>query len=231
MWTYNVARDLTRRAGYTPWPIRIPPDPITVFRQAAKYGVAASDVICVKVHSRFEGDFPGLKILCNLRDARDALVSWMRFTHSDFESALDGFEESLALTDYYLGNSSLDVMLVRYEDLMQRPAETILRISVFIGFPVDREQADLIAAAYSRDEVRRRITRIEDSSPTDGSADSVEIRNVDGTARNYDVATGFQSGHVSDSRGGEWRELLNESQQQRLAEITDRWLARNGYDV
>jgi hypothetical protein len=231
MWTYNVARELIRRAGHTPWPIRIPPDPIPAFRQAVLHGVAAKDVICVKVHSRFEGNLTGLKILCNLRDVRDAIVSWMRFTHCDFGSALDGFEESLALTDYYLGSSNLEVCPVRYEDLMHRPAETVLRVGAFIGFPVTLEVAEVIAAAYSRDNVRRRTSEIEHSRDETSSRTGRRIRNPDGSVRAYDESTGFQTGHVSDSRGGEWRELLNESQRTQLATIVNPWLLRHGYAV
>lgn len=229
MWTYNVAREIIRRAGWTPWPVRIPPDPEPAFRQAVSQGVAKNDVICVKVHSRFEGGLPELKILCNLRDARDALVSTMRFTHCDFDSALDGFEESLALTDYYLGSSGLDVMPVRYEDLMQRPAETIRRIGTFIGFPVADQASAAIAGDFSRDAVRRRIAGLGDGTGRVQTASARTVRNPDGSLRAYDEVTGFQSGHVSDSAGGEWRTLLSASEQQRVATIAGAWLQRHGY--
>jgi hypothetical protein len=230
MWTYNVARELIRRAGLVPWPIRIPPDPIPVFRQAVTNNVAASDVICIKVHSRFEGRLPQLKVLCNVRDARDALTSWMRFTHCNFDSALEGFSESLELTDYYLGTSDLAVLPVRYEELMHKQGEPVIqRIGDFLGFPISTGDVQSIAAAYSRDSIRRRTPA--EAGTHAGAATGVTIANEDGTLREYDEATGFQSGHVSESRDGEWRTLLDDSQQQRLMAVVQTWLVRHGYPL
>lgn len=96
--TYNVARHLIQTAGFTPWSVHIQPDPISVFQLAVRHRVAASDRICIKVHARYEGTLPQGKVLCNLRDARDALVSCMRFMRCSFE----GFRASLELVDYYL---------------------------------------------------------------------------------------------------------------------------------
>jgi hypothetical protein len=230
MWTYNVARRLIRLAGYTPWPVHIPPDPIPSFRLAIQQGVAANDLICIKVHARFEGALPGLKILCNVRDARDALLSYMRFTRCDFESAIEGFSESLALADYYLGESRFDVLDVRYENIMQRPAETITHIAAFIGYPVSAEQAALIASEYARENVRNYVAKLGDIELDGGERflGSAQF-NADGSVRGYDEVTGFQGGHVSDSVGGEWRTLLTPGQQARLSELTRDWLARHGY--
>lgn len=230
MWTYNVARRLIRAAGCTPWPVHIPPDPIPVFRQAMQFGVAASDVICIKVHSRFEGTVPGLKVLCNLRDVRDAITSYMRFTHRDFEDAIDGIEDSMALTDYYLGEARFDVLDIRYDDIMHRAVESIVRIGSFIGFPVSPEYAELIAGDYAREKVRSYVAELSEAgSDRRKHAANLTQRNSDGSVRLYDDSTGFQSGHVSDSQGGEWRTMLDASQQARLMALTGDWLARHGY--
>jgi hypothetical protein len=230
MWTYNVARRLIRAAGHTPWPVHIPPDPIPVFRQAMQFGIAASDVICIKVHSRFEGAVPGLKVLCNLRDIRDVIVSYMRFMHVDFDEVITGFEDSMALTDYYFQEARFDVLDVRYENIMLRAAETVTRIGFFLGFQVSPQQAEEIAGDYSRKKLRSYIAKLGDAGPDGETRKPGQTqRNADGSVRFYDHTTGFQSGHVSDSQGGEWRTLLDASQQARLLALTGDWLARYGY--
>lgn len=230
MWTYNVARRLIRLAGFTPWPVHIPPDPIPVFRIAVRNGVAASDRICIKVHAQYEGALPGLKILCNLRDARDALVSYMRFTRCSFDEAIPAFSESLALVDYYLSAARFEVLDVRYEHILQQPETAVARIAAFIGYPVSPEQAALISADYARDKVRSYVNAL--GSAAAGGAGAAPIctqRNADGSLRLYDEGTGFQSGHVSDSVGGEWRTVLLPEQQARLAALGGGWLVRHGY--
>ncbi len=230
MWTYNVARRLIRLSGHTPWPVHIPPDPIPSFRLAIRHGVASTDLICIKVHARYEGTLPGLKILCNLRDARDALLSYMRFTRCNFEAAIEGFSESLALVDYYLVESPFDMLDVRYENIMQRPVETITRIASFIDLPVSPEQVALIASEYAREKVRSYVAELGDTESDGGGRIPGPVqRNADGSVRHYDEVTGFQGGHVSDSVGGEWRTLLKPVEQARLAALTSNWLARHGY--
>jgi len=230
MWTYNIARQLIRQSGYTPWPVHIPPDPIPSFRLAIDHGVATRDIICIKVHARYEGSLPGLKIICNLRDARDALVSYMNFMHCSFEEAIEGFSDSLELVDYYLDKTRFDVLDVRYEDIMHRPEEAITRIATFIGLPVSSEQAARIANDYSREKVRSYVAGLGDNKSDGGGRHTgTALRNADGSIRRYDDVTGFQSGHVSGSVGGEWRTLLKPAQQAQLSVLTGNWLARYGY--
>lgn len=231
MWTYNVARRLIRMAGHTPWPVHIPPDPIPVFRQAMRFGVAARDVICIKVHSRFEGAVPGLKVLCNLRDIRDTVISYMRFMHCDFDDAIEGLGDSLSTTDYYLSEARFDVLDIRYENIMGCAAETIMRIGSFTGFPVSPDQAALIAKDYAREKIKSHVAGLDRGAAVmETRIAGTDQRNLDGSVRHYDEATGFQSGHVSNSRGGEWRTLLDASQQARLMALTGEWLTRHGYD-
>ncbi len=224
MWTYNVARALLTAAGRRPWPALIPPNPIPAFREAVRQGVAPDEVICVKMHARFEGALPGVRIICNIRDVRDAIVSFMRFEKTSFEGTLESYRDSLGLVDYYLGNCPLPVHCVRYEEMTTNPAETVTRIGSFIGFPAGDEVAVRIAEGHSRERVRQRMAALDSAEGMIGT-----ISNADGSTRRYDFATGFQSGHVSDSRGGEWREVLTQAQQARLLEVTGDWLVRHGY--
>jgi hypothetical protein len=196
-----------------------------------RHGVAATDVICIKVHSRFAGNLPGLKVLCNLRDVRDVIVSYMRFMRCGFDEAIEGFGDSMTLADYYLHEAGFDALDVRYENVMQRAAETVMRIGSFIGFPVSPDQAALIANDYARDKIKSYVAELDRGANIIEThpADTIQ-RNLDGSVRRYDEVTGFQSGHVSESQGGEWRTLLDSSQQARLMALTGKWLTRHGYD-
>lgn len=230
MWTYNVTRRLISLSGHRPWPVHIPPDPVPSFRVAIRNGVPETDRICIKIHAQFEGGLPDVKVLCNLRDARDTLMSYMRFTHCTFDEAIDGFGDSLALVDYYLGECGRDVFEVRYESITEKPEKTILQIASFTEISITPDQCAQIAEEFSRQNVSRYIdsldTRSCESRPD--PAGSVQ-RNADGSLRYYDDATGFQGGHISDSSGGEWRTRLNADQQARLVELTREWQVRHGY--
>jgi hypothetical protein len=53
---------------------------------------------------------------------------------------------------------------------------------------------------------------------------------MDGTTRIWDPITGFQSGHVSDYRPGDWRLLLTGDEKKRLDQTIGDWLTCHGYD-
>lgn len=229
MWTYNVVRQLVSLAGKTPWPEKVPPDESATIREALSKPADAGHIYCIKTHCALPVDRDDIKIICNVRDIRDATLSFMRFMKCPFEAALQSARDSMQITDHYLGSASLSVLPVDYDDLVLEPAAVVARVADFIGVDVDDKGIDGIVSRLSRDRV---AARLEELAAVD--ADSVRyarIRNLDGSARVYDYETGFQSNHITSNRDAEWREVLDADQQRMLNELLGDWLLRYGYEL
>jgi hypothetical protein len=54
---------------------------------------------------------------------------------------------------------------------------------------------------------------------------------MDGSVRVLDRATGFQTGHVSFRKDGQWRQELSEDQKQHLMNETADWLEKYGFKL
>jgi hypothetical protein len=87
--------------------------------------------------------------------------------------------------------------------------------------PVDRETTSAIVRGLSKEKVallierkeRDIIRRAREDSPI--KADEVVVLGPK-NMRAFDTATGFQSGHVSNYREGDWKRILTEEQKSRI---------------
>ena len=225
MWTYNIVRELVALDGYEVRPAVVPKLEAEV---AAEARLALRDpdperIWVLKTHHPV-ADSPRALFVAPRRDLRDAMVSVMRFMRLDPGIALRAAEVSARLTDHYRETvpdaRRLDL---DYRETSADPLAALARIAAFLGIAVDADIAALLAGRYSKEAVRARLDRLQ-------LAPSVQmVGNADGSARLFDPETGFQGGHVSDYRDGDWRQLLPRP----LLELVDArlggWLARYGY--
>ena len=90
-------------------------------------------------------------------------------------------------------------------------------------------------AKYAKESVRALIETMEREVDTENpvAAPTRQAGTVllpgGAQARALDVATGFQSGHVSDYRDGDWQTLLTAEQKALVDERLGAWLDRYGY--
>ncbi|MFO1069959.1 MAG: sulfotransferase domain-containing protein [Geminicoccaceae bacterium] len=225
MWTYNIVRELVALDGNRVFPAQVPKLETEV---AAAAGAALRDadprhVWVLKTHHPV-ADSPRALFVAPRRDLRDAMVSVMRFMRLDPGIALRAAEVSARLTDHYRETvpdaRRLDL---DYRETTAEPTPALLRIAAFLGIAVDADTAALLVARYSKEAVRARLDRLQ-------LAATVQmVGNADGSSRLFDPATGFQGGHVSDYRDGDWQRVLPRP----LLELVDArlggWLARYGY--
>ncbi len=109
--------------------------------------------------------------------------------------------------------------------ILERPEEVGGQICDFLGLAVPPAEIAAAAASLSKDKVAARIKSVETSIKQREQAgvavgDAEFVRDLDtGWERAFDVETGFQSGHVSDYRDGDWRHILTREQQTALDQI------------
>jgi hypothetical protein len=234
MWTYNVCRRLISAAGKRPWPEEVPQDESPAIRHALAHPPAPDQVYCIKTHFEIPVGRPHMRIVCNYRDVRDAMISYMRFMKCPFEKGLAVARGCMKITDHYLAHPHPDVLPVRYDDILATPQQTIGALAGFLALVVPEAAIAGIAQALSRESVQHRLEELEalrqqQDGDEQATAGSTTVRNMDGSMRAYDARTGFQSNHVSSSRDGEWRQRLSAGQQAELMDATAAWLARYGF--
>lgn len=239
MWTYNVCRRLIQAAGKLPWPETIPLDETRVIQEALSRPPAADQVYCIKTHFRVPVGKEHMRIICNYRDIRDAMLSYMRFTKCSFAKGLAVAKGAMSLTDHYLQNKDPHILPVGYDTLTLHPLDTIGKLADFLSLRVKQSDMEGIAQALSRQEVARRLKKLEsielDSNGSvqneSGSGEYSSAQNFDGSFRVYDHDTGFQTNHISSHKDGEWRDVLTDEEKAELMAATSEWLTRYGFKL
>jgi len=229
MWTFNVTRRIVEAAGLELLPKLVPQDDAVMFRVGVDgLGDPAADRVRVlKLHSHLPRDLPRSRFIVPRRDVRDAMVSYMRFMRCDFERALGYVCDAVATARHYADFPRDRTLPLEYADIIARPAAVARAIAQFLAAPVDDRTLYGIVRGYSKENVGRLISKKERDLSRRSQAGlpvAAEELVVLGPhhMRVFDTSTGFQSGHVSQYREGDWKALLTPAQKARLeAQIAD----------
>jgi hypothetical protein len=223
MWTFNVTRQIVRAAGLQALPSLVPQTK-SAMMAAGQEGFrdpATDRVRVLKVHAVLRSDIPFSRYIVPRRDVRDRVVSFMRFMRCDFEGAMK-FAERAILMDRHYGAFSRDrALIIDYSEIIARPGEVAYAVAAFLEAPVERQVTNAIAQGLEKEKVARLIqdkerdlaARSRQGRPI-AAAEMVILgpQNV----RAFDTDTGFQSGHVSNYREGDWKRILSARQKSRL---------------
>jgi len=111
------------------------------------------------------------------------------------------------------------ILIVPFDSIAASGAELITRIARFAELPVpNADTIQRIEQRFSKQRVRKQIAAIEaavfDSAGNvrdDADPDAI-LDTGSGRHRAFDTATGFQSGHVSGRRPGDWEHVWTAEQ-------------------
>lgn len=237
MWLFNVVREIFRIIGKQVKPEDIPQCDGDMFKQAARFASVSQDpsqVWVLKVHTILKPDLPRSKVITIHRDLRDVLVSFKEFMKTSFDDSLQCARLLVNFTETYKDYDPGYLKLVAYSDIETRPVELILEIAKFCGVQINEMIAKDIALKYSREKVKSIIEK-SNKSLAQKLAKKQPIDNRDivyfsaSTYRAYDCKSGFQTGHVSQRKTGDWDSVLSNTEQQKLHAEFGGWLKNYGY--
>lgn len=228
MWTYNIARGLVAAAGHDVLPERVPKLEAEVLAEAQR-AMADTDPQrrwLLKTHHAVPFGARRALVILPLRDPRDVIMSLMRFMRVSLAHAMRGVDAWSRLIDQYRQMLPADRTLwLSYADIVGRPGTAAASIAAFLQVPAASAELERLVAAFSREAVRERLGRLA------GEGDAAErVTNPDGTIRLFDPVSGFQTGHVTDYRDGDWRRLLPPHDAAAIAERYADWLLRHGLE-
>jgi len=223
MWTYNVTRQIVRAGGLEALPAVVPMtfDDMVRTGDEAVRDATAGRVRVLKVHKPVRPDLPYARFILPRRDLRDSLVSYMRFMRCSFENALRFVDTAIAAYRHYDGFPRGLGLPVEYADIDARPAMVARAIAGFLGVEIEEDVLLDIVRMYSKESVQRLIQRKEQDiarRSREGRpimSDEVVVLGPE-NIRVFDAETGFQSGHVSHYREGDWRSILTREQTAQL---------------
>ena len=227
MWTYNVARACLSAAGKQVLPVEPPVNDKDALRYALTYPDSKDSAYCVKTHEYLPLKLPRARFICNYRDVRDALISYMRFMKCDFPQGLKIVQAMMDLTDHYLSANDDKVLGIHYADVVAADTlPTVERIADFIGVTLPQAQLADIDRQFHKSEIGNLVNQLGavDNAAADDKYTSAP--NMDGTQRVYDKATGFQQNHITATVDAEWRTVLTKPQQAELQRLAKPWLVR-----
>lgn len=242
MWTYNVVRAIYETGNYSVLPKVIPIDEKILINNALLSMEKEKEVYCIKTHFALSNPLPTkhrVKFICNIRDVRDACLSFMRFMHADFEAGVTAMKSMMAKSDYYLNTFKDNLIEVRFEDMTNTPLAVLERICVFLGIELSESEKQSILAKYDKSNIKKELNklseiRVDDKGRVIGEENSSRfntVRNFDGTYRVYDTTTAFQSNHITSSKDGEWRTYFDENRLEKINELSKEWLLNHGYKI
>ena len=102
----------------------------------------------------------------------------------------------------------------RYENIENKPIETILEIADFIGYKINYKVAEAISLKYNKKSVKK-IIKNNDQNLLSKIKNKEEINksNIvyfsEGNYRSFDTKTGFQTNHISNRSSGDWKKKIS----------------------
>jgi len=240
MWTYNITRAIFETRGWTVLPTEVPVDESEILKKAFLSKPNTNEVYCIKTHIMLRKPLPAnheLKIINNVRDVRDACLSFMRFTHADFEAGLSAVPGMMDSTEYYLQAFRTQALGVRFEDVLNNPTKVLEDVGNFLNLKLSENESREIIQKFDKSNFQKNLQALpkaEANSPTMHSGQQSKyhsVKNFDGSLRTMSKATGFQSNHITSKAEGEWRSYFDSDQQEKLNKLSGTWLKRFGYEV
>ena len=221
MWAYNVARQLARAAGYRVTPDKaLQRDADMLAAADAWMQAAADDTYCIlKVHMPlYERD--GLKVIYLQRDLHDRIHSICRFDQRGFseDSITQIVRSQLEMDAHYDRWQAHHLLRLPYAGLENDSRTLIRRIAGFMQLDdIATASIEQIDRDLSKQSVRRLVERLDPEAVDPASSVATLIRGSADAVRAFDQETGFQTGHVSDYRSGDWQHLWTDEQKEIVA--------------
>ena len=205
MWLFNVTKEILHYSQLKVLPINVPQNDDEFFRIFKTQSLNDLDNInryVFKVHTILKSDLPRSKILTTLRDLRDICISFKKFMKTDFNTALKATKSILKYEKIYKTFDKEYLKFFRYENIENKPVQTILDIANFIGYKINSNIAEQISIKFNKEKVKTLI-KSNDENLLFKIKNKEEIKKSDivyfseNNYRSFDLKTGFQTNHVS----------------------------------
>ena len=217
MWLYNITREILKLSKINVLPIKIPKSDrnfLEIFEKQSLIDQNDSNKYVFKIHQILKPNLPRSKILTTIRDPRDICISFKEFMKTNFDTALGVAKTLLKYEKIYKTYNKDYLRFFRYENIENKPIETILEIANFIGYEINYKDAEEISLKYKKKKVKKLIKKNDENllSKTKNKEEidksSIVYFSKD-NYRSFDTNTGFQTNHISNRNSGDWEKSFS----------------------
>ena len=238
MWLLNITREILKECGYEIYPKIIPQSDekmLDIYNKEALPDQNDLNKYVFKVHTILKPNIPRSKILTIIRDPRDICISFKEFMKTDFKSSLKATKSILNFTKIYNHFEKDYLMILKCENIGEKPIDTIIEIGKFINCKVEHNLAEKISKKFSKDNVKN-IIKENDNNLNLKIKENKEVSKSEivyfskDNYRSFDINTGFQTGHVSKRNSGDWKKALSSEEIEIINSQFKDFLIENNYD-
>ena len=236
MWTTNIIREIFLEGNLNVFPknqIQYDKDILNYYNSEAQLDDNKLNKYVLKIHSKLTVLPPRSKIITNIRNPYDICASHNEFMKCDVNKSILVASDLLNWVNYYK-RLYKDIFSVKYEDIENEPSVLIDKLTNFCKTSLSKIQIEKIALKFSKnkilnliksndEEIQRKIIKNEEID----QKKIVKFKN--GSYRYFDINTGFQTGHISQRKSGEWRKVFSIKEADMIIEKLDPIAVELGY--
>lgn len=223
MWTYNIIREIFVNLKKDIIPLNIPNNDGEMLKYHFKNLSSDGDLISIiKIHKLIKKEYANkTKIVINIRDPRDAAISYKRFMklkNYSFQQAIKFIKKSIDLIQYYRENFNKDSLLeINFKDMVNNPRKIFPQLEKFLNLEINEKMVDKIVKKFSKKNVSEIIKRkeiyLKDLIKKKQKIDKLNLVILNkNNIRVFDEKTGFQTGHVSNYKEGNWQQNFSDKE-------------------
>ncbi len=236
MWTTNIIREIFTENNLNVFPkdqIQSDKEILDYYTSKAQLDKNPLNKFVLKIHGRLMILPPRSKVVVNIRNPYDVCASYKEFMKCDLDKSLTVASDLLNWLNYYQ-NLCKNIFLVKYEDIENQKDELIKKLSEFCDVELSEIQIKNISLKYSKNKVKNLIKindeEIEMKINKNEIVDTKKIVKFgNGFYRSFDINTGFQTGHISLRKSGEWKKVFSTQEVNVIIEKLDPTAVALGY--
>ena len=236
MWTYNIIREIIKLYKYKLVPEIIPQSDNDMMDIQKKDYKNLNIISVIKVHQLVKiENLNNTKLIFNFRDPRDALVSYLRFMKIDkYEliNKINFIKNIIRRIEYYRNSLNKDNYLeINYKQITKKPENIIDRIGIFLNLNIQKNQIIKINNKYQKKKLKEQIKIKDKELEFKKKNKKINKNEVVYLGKNnfrfFDKYTGFQSGHISSHKDGQWKDFLSNEEIIKINSTFNDWLKKN----
>ena len=155
---------------------------------------------------------------------------------SDFNSSFNAAKTVKSFSNIYKKFKDDYLLTIKYENIEKKSADQILNIAKFLNEELNIKQAEQISEKFSKNKVLDIINKnneeMNDKLKKNLEIDEKKVVIISKeNIRSFDTNTGFQTGHISARKSGDWRNYFSQNEIKILNDEFKFWLKEFGYEL
>ena len=230
MWTYNVIREIFVNQKKNIIPLSYCSDDEMLKHHLNNLNSHSDIISIIKIHKKIKEQYTNkTKIVINIRDPRDAVISYKRFMklkNYSFQQTIKFINNSIDLIYYYRKNYNKEKLLeINFNDITDNPHKIFTKLEKFLYLKINKKMVNKIIEKFSKKKVSEIIEKMRKTSKSNLVALNKN------TIRKLDEKTGFQIGHVSDYKEGDWKKHFSNDEILIINNKFKKWLRLNNFSL